>query len=188
MDYAGWAAAHTAQSPSGDLLVPPGAERNEPVERGLEAVRDAEVFVLVALDHQLVHQHGVAVGDRLHRLHAQRHDGHAALVDLHLALVPRDAVHPVGTRGTTNLEITPPVKLAVLVLGEDLLEQRLSALLGGPPVLATPQRASGLLHEHAVRRAAQQPDDQENEQQLERGYQEEGEIGHPPATRGTITT
>ena len=47
---------------------------NESVEGRLEAVRDAQVFFFVPLNHQLVHHHDIAVRDRIDRLHAERHD------------------------------------------------------------------------------------------------------------------
>src|SRR5690606_30888056 len=105
--------------------------------------------------------------------------------DLDLPLVSRHAVHPAGAGRTGHLQVATPVELAILVFGQQLLEQQLGALLGSPPVTPSPSATDGLLRQHAVRRPTEQAHDEKNEEQLQRD-DGQNHAAQPPATRGTM--
>src|SRR6266536_4520841 len=163
------APSNTSARPDGD----------EAVEGRLEAVRDTQVFLFVPLDHQFVHQHDVAIRDRIDRLNAQRHDRNATFVHLDLPLVTWDAVDPARAGTTQHFEVATPAKLTVLLLGEDLAQHLLGPLLRLTPVRASSAAAKWLMRQHVVRRTAQQTDNQQDEQQLERNDGDDHPVSAP---------
>src|SRR2546423_5063490 len=96
---------------------PARPDGDEAVEGGFEAVRNAQVFLFVSLDHQLVHHHDVAIGDRIDRLDAQGHDRNATFVDFDLALVTWDTVNPSRPGAAGHFEVASAAELTIFVLG-----------------------------------------------------------------------
>jgi hypothetical protein len=96
--------------------------------------------------------------------------------------VPRDPVDPTRPGAAGHLEVAAPAQLAVLVLGEDVAQHLLGALLSLTPVRPSPA-AQRLMGQHPVRSAAQQANDQQDEEELERDDGDDHGLGAPSAAR-----
>ncbi len=151
-----------------DALPPASRTKSdEPVERWLKAISYAEILVLVPFDHQLVHEHSVAVRNGLYRLDTQGHDRHAVLNHLHLPLMMRHSVDPGQVRRADYLQVTAAIALLILIRRKQLLEQQLGALMRKPPIASTRTAIPGLVGEGPVRGPTEQADDQEDKKELE---------------------
>jgi hypothetical protein len=82
-----------------------------------------QILLLVGLDHQFMHQHDVAIRQRLDRLQAEIHNDAAVLVDLHQTSASRDAIDALVYRGTHNIQVAQPSQLPIVLCGEHFLQQ-----------------------------------------------------------------
>src|SRR5579883_3509682 len=119
-------AAHSLPFNWKSLLEMLAAQRDN---AGGEVVGLLQVLLFVGLDHQLMHDHNVAIRQRLCGLEAELHNRASSFIDLHQAARAGDAIDAILDRGAMHLQVAELDQLLVLALSEHLAQQDLRATL-----------------------------------------------------------
>src|SRR5207249_3258825 len=109
-------------------------------------IRYPQVFLLVGLDHQLVHRHRFVIRDAFDALDAQAHHRFAELTDGDRSLALGHKVNTRREAGAAYFEVAAPDELLEEWLAENIAQHLLGAALGfGADVVRTPGQQGALL-------------------------------------------
>src|SRR5437763_3258240 len=141
---------------------------------GREAVCLAKVGLFICLNHQLVHDQEVGLGDTLKRLQTEPHRQLPLFSHLHAPRALWHAVDAVWIAGAGNIDVAPLHQVAVLVWGQH-----------GPEQLARP----ALRFWPTVRAVSDELPKRQDQNDRCHSAQNRPHHYHvqPPTTRGTMT-